>query len=131
MESADHLVILDLMTRYFDGLYRADSAKLRAVFHDDLSYVNATGGNFIARNLDGYMADIDRRTPPDKSGDQRNPKILQVQCAGDEIIFVLASMTMMDRDYLDALTLIKTTDGWKIISKVFSFTAIGEAACHM
>ena len=131
MDTLNHREILAVLARYFDGLYRADASILRPDFHDDLNYVNATRGAYVAKGLESYMEDIDGRTPPDQLGDERNQRILQIQSVGDRIVFVVASASMMGRDYIDALTLIETEDGWKIVSKAFSFTKVGEAPCPM
>ena len=40
---------------------------------------------------------------------------------GDRIGIVEARMTMMGRNYQDLLTLINTSDGWRVLTKVFSF----------
>ena len=121
MTKMEHLEIQGLMARYFDGLYQSDSTVLRTVFHEDLTYVNGTAGDYEVMGLDAYMARIDRRKPPAKRGDPREELIERIALKGDRIGVVEARMTMMGRNYQDILTLIHTDDGWKILTKVFSF----------
>ncbi|MEM7240302.1 MAG: nuclear transport factor 2 family protein [Pseudomonadota bacterium] len=109
-----------LLQRYFDGLYRSDSTILRTVFHPNLSYVNATPGNHEFMGLEAYMARIDGRTPPASRGDPREEVVERVALKGGQIGIVEARMTMLGRDYQDLLTVIRTDDGWKVLTKLFT-----------
>ena len=120
MEGTDQLDIDGLMTRYFDGLYHSDSAVLRTVFHPELSYVNATVGNHEFLGLEAYMERIDGRTPPASRNDPREEMIEKVTLKGGQIGIVEARMTMLGRDYQDLLTLIRTDEGWRVLTKVFT-----------
>lgn len=123
MTPTDHTEIQGLLQRYFDGLYHSDSALLRTVFHDDLVYVNGTSGTYEHMGLEAYMARIDARTPPASRGDPREEVIDRIALKGDRIGIVEARMTMMNRSYQDLLTLIHTGDGWRVLTKVFTFVA--------
>lgn len=113
--------VRDLMQRYFDGLYLSDSAMLRDVFHCDLTYVNGTAESYENMGLDAYMARIDARTPPASRGDVGEEVIERIAFKGDRIGIVEARMTMMGRNYQDLLTIIRTGDEWRVLTKVFSF----------
>lgn len=121
MASADQNEVRELMGRYFDGLYHSDSKILRTVFHTDLAYVNGTADTYEYMGLDAYMARIDARTPPASRSDPREETIERIALKGDRIGIVEARMTMMGRNYQDLLTLINTSDGWRVLTKVFSF----------
>lgn len=121
MSEQEQTEIQALMGRYFDGLYHSDSTMLRTVFHDDLAYVNGTSGTYENMGLEAYMARIDARTPPASNGDPRKEVIERITLKGDRIGIVEARMTMMGRNYQDLLTLINTGDGWRVLTKVFSF----------
>lgn len=112
--------IEDLMRRYFDGLYQADSGALRCVFHPQLTYVNATVGNHEFMGFEDYMARIDSRTPPAARGDARDDVIERITVKADQIGLVEARMTLSGRDYQDLLTVIRTDAGWKVLTKVFT-----------
>ena len=88
--------------------------------------MNATRSGYVAKDLESYLDEVGKRVPPDETGDQRNPKVLQIVPASDRVMFVRATMSMMGRDYDDALILIETDDGWKIVAKIFSHTPMGE-----
>ncbi|MEM8951334.1 MAG: nuclear transport factor 2 family protein [Pseudomonadota bacterium] len=120
MTSADLTEIETLMQRYFDGLYQSDSAVLRSVFHPELAYVNATPGSHEFMGFEAYMARIDGRTPPASRQEPRDDVIERIALKGGQIGVVEARMTMLGRDYQDLLTVIRTDDGWKILTKVFT-----------
>lgn len=120
MNRTDQLEINALMTRYFDGLYHSDSAVLRSVFHPELSYVNATIGNHEFMDLEAYMKRIDARTPPAYSEEPREEVIEEITLKGGEIGVVEARMTMLGRKYQDLLTIIRSEDGWRVLTKVFT-----------
>ena len=121
MRAVEQDEIRDLMQRYFEGLYQSDSTILRRVFHEDLTYVNGTAGTYEHMDLDTYMARIDARTPPASRGDPREEAIERITLKGGRIGLVEARMTMLGRNYHDLLTLIHTEDGWRVLTKVFSF----------
>lgn len=121
MTDPAHAEIHNLMERYFEGLYQSDSTILRRVFHDDLAYVNGTAGTYEYMDLEAYMARIDARTPPASKGDPREEVIERIALKGDRIGSVEARMTMLGRNYQDLLTVIHTANGWRVLTKVFSF----------
>ena len=120
MDQSDRIEINALMSRYFDGLYHSDSDVLRTVFHPELAYVNATIGNHEFMGLDAYMKRIDARTPPASRGDAREEVIEEVTLKGGEIGVIEARMTMLGRNYSDLLTIIRSQDGWRVLTKVFT-----------
>ncbi|MBW4707445.1 nuclear transport factor 2 family protein [Roseobacter sp. YSTF-M11] len=121
MTPGDHQEVLELMNRYFEGLYHADSTILRQVFHKELAYVCATDGDELFLDLDSYMLRVDDREPPAKRGDPRDEAILEIAFGSDRLARVTARMRMMGRDYLDFLTLVREGADWRIVTKVFSY----------
>jgi hypothetical protein len=121
MNGSPETEVRELMKLYFDGLYQSSSDILRSVFHRDLTYVNGTAGNYEHMALEGYMARIDARTPPASRGDAKEEVIERIAFKGERIGIVEARMTMMGRNYQDLLTIINTDEGWRVLTKVFSF----------
>ncbi|MFV1491777.1 nuclear transport factor 2 family protein [Phaeobacter sp. JH18-32] len=121
MTPADHKLVGALMEAYFEGLYQADSALLRKVFHPQLAYVCATEGDELFLDLETYMTRVDSREPPTKRGEAREEEILEIAFASDRLARVSARMTMMGRDFHDLLTLVRYGAEWRIVAKVFSY----------
>ncbi|MEQ8254906.1 MAG: nuclear transport factor 2 family protein [Roseovarius confluentis] len=121
MSGSHETEVWELMKLYFDGLYQSSSSILRTVFHPDLAYVNGTADTYEHMGLEEYMARIDARTPPASRGDPREETIERIEFKGDRIGVIEARMTMMGRNYQDLLTIINTDEGWRVLTKVFSF----------
>jgi hypothetical protein len=113
--------VTELMQGYFDGLYHADTKQLAKVFHPDARYVNMIDGDYMNKSLSEYFEMVDKRTPPASKGDPREDRIFSIEFGGSKMAFVRASMTMMNREYLDFLTLSHDHNGWRIMSKIFTY----------
>jgi hypothetical protein len=118
--------VVALMQAYFEGLYRADSAILATIFDGEARYVNATPGDPMNHDMPTYFCIVDSRTSPADRGDRRDDRIVSITFGGDAMAFVVARMTMMGRDYLDYLTLIRADGRWRIVAKVFFHTEKNE-----
>jgi len=102
MESPkEYAAVLGIMKAYFDGLYYADTKRLVEVFHPDARYVNMIADDYMNKSLSEYFEMVDSRTPPASRGDPRQDRIFSIEFGGSKMAFVRASMTMMDREYLD------------------------------
>ncbi len=121
MTSNNFAEVTQLMQAYFDGLYHADSSSLRKVFHPKLAYICATEGDELYLDLDSYMERVDKREAPAKRGEPRQDIILEINFGSPRLAYVKARMTMMERDYLDCLTLICHEGAWRVATKVFSY----------
>lgn len=121
MTPRDHQQVAALMEAYFEGLHHADSVMLRRVFHPQLAYICATDGDELYLDLDTYMTRVDGRTPPSERGDPRDEAILEIAFGSPRIARVTARMSMMGRDFLDYLTLVRHDAEWRIVTKVFTW----------
>lgn len=117
----DFVEVSNVMEGYFDGLYNADTKRLANIFHPDARYVNMIDGDYMNKSLAEYFEMVDRRTPPISRGDPREDRIFSIEFGGSKMAFVRASMTMMDREYLDFLTLSHDPLGWRIMTKIFTY----------
>jgi hypothetical protein len=113
--------ITDLMHQYFDCLYEADHIGMAKVFHPEARYINTVNGEYVNCSTQEYINILEERVPPRERGDARNDEILSIESESENMAFVKVRLTMMDREYLDYLTLYKSDNQWRIICKVFSF----------
>ena len=68
------------------------------------------------------MDRIDARTPPASRYDPREETVERVTLKFGKIGLVEARMVMLGKDYQDLLTIIRTGDGWRVLTKVFTLT---------
>jgi len=113
--------IMLVVKAYFEGLYRADSAILKPLFHADARYVNTVAGDYMNYSVEKYLSIVDTRTSPAAKDKSRKGQIISIEFDGQCMGFVKLSMTMLGRQYLDYLTLIFVNNQWQIMSKVFSY----------
>jgi len=116
--------VANVLEAYFEGLYHADSKRLAAVFHPDARYVNTVNSDYMNYSIPEYFSIINRRTSPAETKDKYENRIVSIELGSVNMAFAKVSVDMMGRNYLDYLTLIFDDSGWRIISKVFFYTAI-------
>ncbi len=114
--------IYKVLQLYFDGLYYADSHRLRKVFHPDACYVSANAGDYLHYMMQEYFEVVDQRAAPSSQSHVRNERVLSIEHGVPNMAFVKVSMTMYQRDYIDFLSLIYADAQWRIISKIFTYT---------
>jgi len=118
----DMAEVIDVLERYFDGLYHANSKKLASVFHPDARYINTADGDYMNYSMPEYFAVIDQRKSPAEKGEERLDNIISIEFGNARMAFAKVSMTMLGRHYLDFLTLTFDEGQCLIMSKVFSYT---------
>ena len=121
MNPSDTLDINALMARYHDGLYHCDTALLRSVFHEKLSYANANPDQHEFLGLEAYLRRIEERTSPASRNEARTASIEKIELIGREMGVVESRAIMWGRSYTDLLTIIRTDEGWWILNKVFTY----------
>ena len=114
--------VIDVLERYFDGLYHASSKTLASVFHPDARYINTTDGDYMNYSMPEYFAIVDQRKPPAENGEARRDNIISIEFGNARMAFAKVSMTMLGRHYLDFLTLTFDEGQCRIMCKVFSYT---------
>lgn len=120
----DYQLLQAAMETYFEGLYQADVNILGTVFHEDARYVNATDGDYMNYSKVEYLAIVADREPPAVRNDPRQEEIVSIEIASGAMAFVTARMQLMGRQYQDFLTFQKTSEGWQIQTKIFTYHLI-------
>jgi hypothetical protein len=115
------------MQLYFDGLYFSDIDRLARVFAADSRYVCATDGEIVNLGMEDYLPMVAGREAPAARNEQRHDKIVSIDVAGPETALVLARCAIGPRHFTDYLSFIKTTEGWRIIAKVFHYDIVPSA----
>ena len=112
--------VVEVLSRYFDGLYASDTAILCEVFHPAARYVCAVDG-LLDLGMEDYFPIVDRRPSPASRGEPRRDRIDEIQFAGPVTAFARVGCSIEPKDFTDFLTLIFTDGRWRIIAKVFHY----------
>jgi Putative lumazine-binding len=118
----EYFAIVDLLKRYYDALYRCDTALLATVFHASAQYFTASSGELLHLDMHSYFPVVEQRISPESSGDPYTFSIESIELAGAVTAIARMHSSMLGKDFIDLLTLIKLEGKWKIIAKVFHFT---------
>lgn len=115
----DYPAVIDLMKRYYDGLYRCRKDILANVFHPQARYITASGEDVLNLDMETYFSIIDKRKSPESNGELHAYDIESIEFAGPVTAFARMRCFMLSKDYTDFLSLIRVDGKWVIISKVF------------
>lgn len=125
MKSA-YVEISLLLQAYFEGLHQCDLAILQDIFHADMRYINTVEDDYMNYSVSEYLSIIRHRQSPASQGETMSGQINAIHICDTHIAFAQVTMTMLQRHYVDYLTLIwqDSQAKWKIISKVFHYSPI-------
>lgn len=114
--------ICELLQAYFDGLYMGDTQILSRIFHPDALYVCASSQQQFSLNMPSYFARVEERPSPHSLKQSRYDRILSIDILDSHIATAKVQCALPPKLFIDSLTLINTTNGWQIISKVFNYS---------
>ncbi len=116
-----YAAVTEVLETYFEGLYRSDTDRLRAVFHPQAQYVCATEVPLNHLTMDAYFPVVDARPSPASRGEARVDTIVSIEFAGPVTAFARVNCAIGPQYFTDFLTLIFVEGRWQIIAKVFHF----------
>lgn len=111
--------LLDLLQRYFDGLYRANADELRCIFHPQARLYGEVKGQVLLRELESYLQLMAGRTSPMQKGEEQRMKVLSLQLHG-AIALATVQVEMLGFNYINQLSLLKQDEHWFIVSKLYT-----------
>ena len=120
--------IRNVISTYFDGLFKADAGLLRQVFHPRAIYACASDGDFLFRDMDAYFAVVEKRVSPESRGEARTDAIRSIELAGPVTARATVHCSIGDRYFTDFLTLVHTDGRWQIMAKVFHSEPLKRAS---
>ncbi|NJR52640.1 MAG: nuclear transport factor 2 family protein [Leptolyngbyaceae cyanobacterium CSU_1_3] len=124
----EYFAIVDLLKRYYDALYRCDTDLLATVFHASAQYFTASSGGLLHLDMKTYFPIVEQRISPESSGEPYAFSIDSIELAGAVTAIARMQCSMLGKDFIDLLTLIKLEGEWKIITKVFHYTVHTDKA---
>ncbi len=117
---SDNLVKIENVIRiYLDLLYKGDIGLIDSVFFQEATVSSVSDGKIISINMDGFRERIATRPPPESIGETRQDKIILIDISSPTTAIVKVECMILKNHYTDYLSLIKVSEKWGIISKVF------------
>ena len=117
--ASDMAAIESVVWTYLDGLYEGDTEKLAAAFHPVAHLYSDDRGMVVDVPRDQWFDMVRKRPSPQSQSHPRHDRIISIDQAGPATAFVKCECAVPPRYFVDYLTLIRTSDGWRVVSKAF------------
>ncbi len=108
-----------LLQDYFDGLYDGDVDKFARLFHENAHLYTTDGSAVTDLPRADYFELIKSRQSPRSQELKRYDRILSIHKAGPNTALATVNCAMPPKYFTDYLTLLRSANGWQIISKTF------------
>lgn len=119
MPATDIAAIEAVLQTYFDGLHEGDTAKLDAAFHPCAHLYSDKNGVVQDLPREAWFEWVRSRPSPKAKGLPRDDRVLMLDQSGPETAVAKVACQIPPRYFTDYLVFLRTTEGWKIVSKVF------------
>ena len=116
----DNIVKIENVLRiYLDLLYKGDIDLIESVFFREATVSSVSDGKIISINMDGFRERIAARSSPESVGETRHDKIIMIDISSPTTAIAKVECMILKNHYTDYLSMIKVSEKWGIISKVF------------
>ena len=105
---------------YFDVLYECDLDKFDRAFHPTCNLHSPGDADVTVVTLPDYRQIVAGRTPPSKSGQEREEQVDAVLFASADVAMVFLNSRVGERRFKDLLSFVRAPDGWKIVAKTYA-----------
>lgn len=117
--SDNFLQIENVLRKYLDLLYKGDTNLIETVFLPEATVNSVTNGKIVSIDLVGFRERVEGRQSPKSIGEKRDDKIVMIDISSPTTAMAKVECMILKNHYTDYLSLIKISEKWGIISKVF------------
>ena len=118
--------LLEAVKVYFDAIYYCDADKIDQVFHHESSLFDADNGEIFIAPIARFRADVDSRPAPSDRLQARSDEIIAIDWLSDISAVVKLRLQSHENVFVDHLSFVKGTSGWKIVAKVWHLERTAE-----
>jgi hypothetical protein len=115
----DKASLITTIKEYFRVLYESDADAGARLFHPDCTLFNPENGSVHSVSLAGYLDVVRNRHSPKMKGESPYGEIITIDQTGPATAFVKVLSAVQPRYFVDYLTLVADTSGWRIVAKVY------------
>jgi len=123
----DYAGVLRSLASYFDALHHNDANRMKEVWHKRASLRRASGDGGVTRIDAASFLDIvaqAKDSPASLQGRQElkwlADRVVGIDFASPETAAAKVEVTLGTKTYTDHLALLRLSDGWKIVAKLFA-----------
>ena len=114
--------IEQLISNYFNGIYKGDVNLLRSCFQEGMVLYGDIEGSEYVKGVEEYLEGVKTRKSPEELQESFEMKIIGVDILG-KIAIAKLHLPMLGYNYYDYVSLTKMEGAWKIVNKVFAHVA--------
>ncbi|MES2972969.1 MAG: nuclear transport factor 2 family protein [Pseudomonadota bacterium] len=111
------------LQQYFDVIYHCDLDKFDGLFAPSAQLQTMRGSEHVVISRDDYRAMLAQRVPPASVKAPRHDEVFQAELNGEACALAKVGVSIIDKQFVDYLCLLKTGGRWQIVSKVYTQTA--------
>ncbi|NEI74025.1 nuclear transport factor 2 family protein [Rhizobium lusitanum] len=119
---SDEDAIRQIAETYFDAIYKCDANLFAAILHPAAMLYCFADAEPVIMNVETYLEIVRGRVSPETRNDPRKDEIVLIEIPTPTTAHMRVREIFLPKQFTDELTLVKTKDGWKIVSKVWHFT---------
>lgn len=119
MENQNFIEIQRVLDLYFEGVYFGDIDKLERAFHPQALLFGDVNQSPYFKTLREYLEIVKNRKNPADLGEDFDMKVYGIEVLGN-LAIAKANLRMLNYDYHDFLSLIKSGKRWQIVNKSFT-----------
>ncbi len=119
MENQNFLEIQQVLDLYFEGIYRGDIEKLRQAFHPKALLFGEVNQSPYFKTLEEYLDIVGNRKCPADLGEDFCMEANDIEILGN-LAIAKASLQMLNYNYRDLLSLVRSDGRWQIVNKSFT-----------
>lgn len=121
----DYSEIVAMLGKYFDLLYKGDTGLINQVFLPNAIVCSIVDGKVSSADMDQFHERIALRQSPESRNEARKDRILSIDISGPTTALAKVDLLILPGGlYTDYLSLLKSDNTWRIISKVFHVDAV-------
>jgi hypothetical protein len=116
----DIFAILDTLKAYIRGFYESDAKSLSIAFHPSGRLQGLHKGKPVELPIERWLEMVRKQSPIPTSISRSEAEVLSVTKQGPDAAFAVVYVASADAKYHDLLSMVRTQDVWKIVSKTFA-----------
>lgn len=117
----DYGGVLQSLASYFDALHHNDADRMKNVWHERASLRRASGdGGVTCIDAASFLDIVATQTGDSAAAPWLADRVVGIDFASPETAMAKVEITLGTKTYTDHLALLRLSDGWKIVAKLFA-----------
>lgn len=120
--------LVESLNEYFRVLHESDAEGASRLFHQDCWLFSPDSDDTIkALHVRDYLEVLRQRVSPRDKGERLYGQVITIDQTGPKTAFAKVFSAVQPKFFLDYLTFVGDSSGWRIVSKVYREVALAES----